>query len=121
MIDVGETESRIEVAEIATTQEITQDSLDERVGTARALPGKPGRYVWNRPLQVQIGDSVEYCQAPVIWDGGLGFAMKREMPTGSRVQVRRHRSDVEPWVDVRIEAAAGLEDRTVIVEGAFLA
>lgn len=106
---------------MATTKEITQVWLDEGVNTGVALPGKPGRFVWNWPLQVQIGDSLEYCQARAIRDGGLEFTIKRELPIGSQVQVRRQRSDDEPWVEVRIEAVAGVEDGTVIIEGAFLA
>ncbi|MEE9269893.1 MAG: hypothetical protein V3V49_06485 [Candidatus Krumholzibacteria bacterium] len=49
----------------------------------------------------------------------MEFEIKRELPVGSQVRIRRQLRGVEPWVDVRIEAAVGDKDGTVIVDGTF--
>ena len=104
---------------MSTTQEITRVWFSEGVSTGTLQADKPDRYIWNWPIQVEVGDAVEYCQSRAIWDGGVEFEIERELPVGSHVRVRRQLRSVEPWVDVRIEAAVSGEDGTVIVEGAF--
>ena len=58
---------------------------------------------------------------PVAGDLGRGieFEIKRELPVGSKVRIRRQLNSVEPWVDVRIEAAVRDKDGTTIVDGTF--
>ena len=104
---------------MATTQSIIDVWLNEGRNTGVEHADKPGRYIWNWPVQVEVGDGIEYCQSRAIWDGGIEFEIKRELPVGSQVRIRRQLRDVEPWVDVRIEAAASDEDGTIIVDGAF--
>ena len=104
---------------MSTTQEITRVWLNEGLSTGAAGADKPGRYLWSWPVQVEVGDAVEYCQSRAIWDGGIEFEIKRELPVGSHVRIRRQLRSVEPWVDVRIEAAVSDEDGTVIVDGSF--
>ena len=104
---------------VAAQQKMTQAWLDEGRSTGAAKSPKPGRYLWNWSLQVQVGDRIEYGQAQAIWDGGIEFAIKRELLVGSHVGIRRQLGDVQPWVDVCIEAAVGDKDGTVIVDGTF--
>ncbi len=104
---------------MATTQDITRVWLNEGLSTGAVQSDKPDRYLWNWPIQVEVGDAVEYCQSRAIWDGGIEFEIKRALPVGSWVRVRRQLRGVGPWVDVQILAAVGNEDGTVIVDGTF--
>ena len=104
---------------MSTTQEVTRAWLDEGLNTGAVQADKPDHYLWNWPIQVEVGDAVEYCQSRAIWDGGIEFAIKRELRVGSHVRIRRQLHDTGPWVDVCVEAAVGAEDGTVIVDGTF--
>lgn len=104
---------------MTTTQEITRVWLNEGVGTGAVEGQKPGRYLWNWPIEVEVDGVVEYCQSRAIWDGGIQFEIKRELPVGSHVRIRRQSHNVEPWVDVRAENTVSDEGGTVIVDGTF--
>lgn len=104
---------------MTTTQEITQVWLNEGLSIGVVQADKTGRYLWSWPIQVEVSGAVEYCQSRAIWDGGIEFEIKKELPVGSQVRIHRELRKVEPWVDVRIEAATSNEDGTTIVEGTF--
>lgn len=104
---------------MVTTQEITRVWLNEGVSTGVELPDAPGRFLWNWPVQVAAGDSIEYCQARAIWAGGVEFETDRELPVGSKVRIRRQHHNAEPWVELCIETSTPDKDGTVVVDGTF--
>lgn len=101
------------------TDETARIWLNEGACTGIEHPQKPGRFVWNWALQVAVGDSIEHCQGLAIWDGGVEFKIKRELPVGSKIRIRRQTRDVEPWVEVDIVDSTQDKDGAFVVDGAF--
>lgn len=81
---------------MATTQDIAAIWFQEGIRTGVECADKPGHYLWNWPVQVEVGDDIEYCQSRAVWEGGVEFEIKRELPVGSQVRIRRQLRGVEP-------------------------
>ncbi len=48
---------------MATTQDIAAIWFQEGIRTGVECADKPGHYLWNWPVQVEVGDDIEYCQS----------------------------------------------------------
>ncbi len=84
---------------MTTTQNITQRWFNDALTAGMKSPEQPGRYLWNWPIQVVVGDNDDttYCQSPTIWEGGVEFNVSSELSKGTRVRIRRCVSPEEPW------------------------
>ena len=102
-----------------TAQEITRVWFNEGVISGIEWPENSGRYLWKWSLEVSVADTVDYGQASLIWESGLEFKIKRELPVDSKVLVRRKSGIPEPWVEVCIRNSTGDDDGAFVVEGSF--
>jgi hypothetical protein len=80
----------------AWVSEAREDGKSDVYGSKR----KVARYTWDRPLEMLVGEQINYVYARDISSNGLGLVCKFRPRPQEVVHIRS--SDAEPWIRCRV-------------------